>query len=119
MITLKKEVQAALSSACGNLIYGYPRYFEALPLVAWRESLNRRHAQADGREYLAELNYTLEIFAPDSEAANELLAASDAALIQMGMRRENAAEQFESDVSLSHITARYRCLVDEQGSITQ
>jgi len=119
MITLKKEVQAALSAACENLIYGYPRYFEALPLIAWRESLNRRHAQADGAEYLSELNYTLEIFAPSSESANELLISADNALIRMGMRRENAAEQFEADASLSHITARYRCLADEQGNISQ
>lgn len=119
MITLKKEVQAALSNACGNLIYGYPRFFETLPLIAWRESLNRRHSQADAREYLAELNYTLEIFAPCSESANQLLTAADAELGSMGLRREHAAEQFEADASLSHITARYRCLADEQGNLFQ
>ena len=119
MITLKQEIRSVLSGICGNLIYGYPRFFETLPLIAWRESLNRRHSQADAREYLAELNYTLEIFAPGSESANELLALCDAALTSMGLRRENAAEQFEADASLSHITARYRCLADEQGNISQ
>lgn len=119
MITLKKEVQAALLNACGSLIYGYPRFFETLPLIAWRESLNRRHSQADAKDYLAELNYTLEIFAPDSEGANDLLSLADAQLTSMGLRRENAAEQFEADASLSHITARYRCLADEQGNIFQ
>ena len=119
MITLKKEVQAALSTVCGNLIYGYPRFFETLPLIAWRESLNRRHSQADAREYLAELNYTLEIFASCSESANDLLMAADEVLLAMGMRRENAAEQFEADASLSHITARYRVLADEQGNLFQ
>ena len=119
MITLKKEVQAVLSNVCGSLIYGYPRFFETLPLIAWRESLNRRHSQADAKDYLAELNYTLEIFAPDSEGANDLLSLADAQLTSMGLRREHAAEQFEADASLSHITARYRCLADEQGNIFQ
>ena len=119
MITLKKEVQAALSAVCERLIYGYSRYFENLPLIAWRESLNRRRSQADAKEYLAELNYTLEIFAADSEGANELLSMADAKLLAMGMRRENAAEQFEDDASVSHITARYRVLADEQGNVYQ
>ena len=119
MITLKKEVQKVLSEACGSLIYGYPRSFEALPLIAWRESLNRRYAQADSREYIAELNYTLEIFAPDSEGAGDLLALADDALTGLGLRREAAAEQFEQDAGISHITARYRCLADEQGGIYQ
>lgn len=119
MISLKEEVRKVLSAICNALVYGYPRYFETLPLIAWRESLNRRHAQADAREYLAELNYTLEIFARDSEGANALLCLADGVLLGMGMRRENAAEQFEADAAISHITARYRCLADEQGNVYQ
>lgn len=119
MITLKKEVQAVLSQVCASLVYGYPRSFEALPLLAWRESLNRRHGQADGREYIAELNYTLEIFASDSGEADALLTLADTALTGLGLRRENAAEQFEQDAGLCHITAHYRCLADERGRIYQ
>ena len=119
MITLKKEVQKVLSDVCASPVYGYPCSFEALPLLAWRESLNSRHGQADGREYIAELNYTLEIFAPDSEAADALLVLADAALTGLGLRRENAAEQFDQDAGLCHITARYRCLADEHGRIYQ
>lgn len=119
MITLKKEVQTALSAVCEGLVYGYPRYFESLPLIAWRESLNRRHSQAEAKEYLSELNYTLEIFASGSESANDLLVLADDAMLGMGMRREHAAEQFETDAALCHITARYRCLADEQGNVYQ
>ena len=119
MITLKKEVREALAGVCGELVYGYPRCFAALPLIAWRESLNRRHAQADGQEHLAELNYTLEIFASGSEGANLLLEGADAALAQLGLRRELAAEQYEDDASLCHITARYRALADAQKNVFQ
>ena len=118
MITLKQKVQTALSSV-GAAVYGYPRNIASLPLLSWRESENRRHAQADGREHLAELNYTLEIFASDCEAANGLLERVDAALCGMGFRRESSAEQFEADPSVAHITARYRALADAQGNIYQ
>lgn len=119
MITLKQQVRKALSAVKDDIVYGYPRYFENLPLLAWRESLNKRHAQADGGEYLAELNYTLEIFARDSEGANEMLLAADDAMLGLGMRRENCAELYHADASLAHITARYRCLADEEGNIYQ
>jgi len=119
MITIKEEVRSALSELELPLVYGYPRCFVRLPLVAWRESLNQRHAQADGREHLAELNYTLEIFAPDSESADAILAAADERLRSLGLRREHAAEQYETDAAVSHITARYRCLADGAGRIFQ
>lgn len=119
MISIKEEVRKALSGVCDGLVYGYPRSFADIPLLAWRESLNRCHAQADGREHLAELNYTVDIFAGDSAAANELLTAADDRLAALGLRRENAAEQYDGDLRAAHITARYRALADAQGNIYQ
>ena len=119
MITLKKEVQTVLSGICAHVVYGYPACFAYLPLVSWRESQNRRHAQADGREHLAEIEYTIDLFAPDSESAGEMFAAADERLSMLGLRRENSAEQFETDPSIAHITARYRCLADGQGGVYQ
>lgn len=119
MIDLKNEVKAALESVCSKVIYGDHRGFAEQELICWRESANRRFAQADGREYLTELNYTLEIYAPGAEAAAALLTAADAQMCALGFRREAAAEQFEHDLSVSHVSARYRALADAQGKVYQ
>lgn len=119
MISLKEKVRDALAGCCDALVYGYPRDFTGGKLIAWRESDSRRHAQADGREYLAELNYTLEIFAPGPEEAEALLEAADERMRAAGLRREAAARQFEADAGTSHISARYRALADASGGVWQ
>ena len=119
MIDLKQQVYAALNGVCENVICGYPRCYTGGRLVFWRESANSRYAQADGAEYLAELNYTLDIFAPSAEEAALLLAEADARMQGAGFRREAAAEQFEQDLNISHVSARYRALADVQGNIYQ
>jgi len=119
MISLKEKVQAVLADVCGRVIYGYPRGFAGAEMICWRESENRRHAQADAKEYLAEVNYTLDIFASGSEAAGDLLASADARMQAAGFRREAAVEQFEQDLTISHVCARYRALADDKGNIYQ
>lgn len=119
MISLKERVRDALAGICAEVIYGYPRGFTGHEVLSWRESANRRHAQADGREHLAELNYTLEIFAPGPGAAAVLLEKADERMQAAGFRRESCAEQFEQDLGVSHITARYRALADVRGNIYQ
>jgi len=119
LISLKEQVHAALEGICAHVVYGWNRDEALQEMICWRESANRRHAQADGREYLAELNYTLDIFAPCPEAAAELLAAADEKMCNLGLRREAAAEQFEQEWSVSHVNARYRALADAEGNIYQ
>ena len=119
MISLKRKVKSALEGVCPEVICGYPRGFTGGKLVSWRESASRCHAQADGREHLAELNYTLDIFSDSPESASELLAAADGRMLDAGFRREAAQEQLEKDLSVSHITARYRALADREGNIYQ
>lgn len=119
MISLKTQVRDALGGMDAEVIYGYPRGFAGKKLVSWRESANRRHAQADGREYLAELNYTLEIFACGTEEASALMEGADGRMLAIGLRRESCAEQFEQDLGVCHITARYRALADANGNIYQ
>ena len=119
MITLKHRVFSALSGLCGDVIYGTPGDFITPERIVWRESRNRRYAQADGREYLAELNYTLDIFARSAEAATDLFARADEKMAQAGFRREAAEEMFERDSGVHHISARYRALSDAEGNIYQ
>lgn len=119
MISLKEQVHAALDGVCSQLVYGYPRSFTGSEMIFWRESANRTYARADAGEHLAELNYDLEIFAGSAERAGELLAAVDARLQGIGLRRESAAEQFERDLGISHVSARYRALADARGNVYQ
>ncbi len=119
MITLKERVFSALNGLCGDVVYGTPGDFVSPERIVWRESRNRRYAQADGREHLAELNYTLDIFARNPEAAAELFAHADERMAQAGFRREAAEEMFETDTGVHHISARYRALSDAEGNTYQ
>lgn len=119
MISLKEQVFAALKGVDAEVVYGCRRDAAGGKLICWRESANRSYAQADGLEHLAELNYTLDIYAPGAEAAAALFAAADERMRAAGFRREAAAEQFEPDWSMSHVNARYRALADAAGNIYQ
>lgn len=119
MIHLKDAVAEALKDVCENVVYGDPRGFAVDRLLAWRESANRCYARADGREYLAEINYALEIYAPDASEAATILEEADARLCALGFRREAAVEQMEQDMQASHVSARYRALTDGRGNVYQ
>ncbi len=119
MITLKERVCGALSGACARVIYGRPAAMRALPALCWRESQNRRHAQADGAEYLAELNYTLDIFAQSPAEAGGIAAKADERMRGAGFRRESAADFFESDAQICRVSLRYRALADTAGNVYQ
>lgn len=119
MITLKTTVSDALAGACGKVIYGWPRDFAGNEFIAWRESGSREYAQADAAEYLAELNYTLEIFARSPEGVSALLTEADTRMRSAGFRRESAAELYDEDTQFCRVSARYRALADADGNIYQ
>ena len=90
-----------------------------LPAISWRESGNRELAQADGREHLAELEYTVDIWSR-SPAENAATAAKvDAAMTAVRLRRDFSADLFESATGLHHRSLRYRCVADAAGRIYQ
>ncbi len=117
MISIKNRVRAALAGVCGGAIYGYPLDMAGTARVCWRESMNRRHAQVDGREHLAELNYSVDVFDPTMEGADAIADACDAALCEIGLRREDRRVQM--DDCCAHIALRYRAIADAAGGIYQ
>ena len=119
MVTLKQLVCDALSGACARVVYGRPACFRQYPLLCWRESLNRCFAQAEGKEYLTEVNYTLDIFAASPESAGEIAARADARMRDAGFRRDGACELFETDRQIAHVNLRYRALADINGGVWQ
>ena len=119
MITLKERVCELLSGTCEQVVCGRPAQIRRLPVLCWRESQNRCHAQADGAEYLAELNYSVDIFADSPESAGGIAAQVDARLTDAGFRREGSAELYEADAQICHVNLRYRALSDAQGKVYQ
>lgn len=119
MITLRQTVHDALFGACDCVIFGWPKDFTGSTFIAWRETGSREYAQADAAEYLAELNYTLDIFAETPEEASALLEEADERMRGAGLRRESAAEIYDEDTNTSRVTARYRALADADGNIYQ
>ena len=119
MISLKETVCSALDGCCDCVICGRPAIMRHRPLLTWRESLNRRYAQADGREYLTELNYELDIFADTPEEAGEIAAKADERMQGAGFRRDGGCEFYEEDRQIAHVCLRYRALADADGGIWQ
>ena len=116
-MTIRNRIQAALAGVCDCVVYGYPMDLAEDMRVCWRESLNRRYAQADGREYLAEVNYTVDVFAPDAEGCDALSEGCDARMAEIGLRREDRRAVFEADCA--HISMRYRALLGADGGVYQ
>ena len=117
MISLKHTVKELLLSTGAAVWYFYPQSWVRLPVVTWRESGNREIAQADGREHLAELEYTVDVWAKGPEEMHALADEIDKLLTAMRLRRDYAADGFESGVH--HRTMRYRCVADAEGNIYQ
>ena len=119
MITLQDRVSELLTGVCPQTFYFYPASWAFLPCVAWRESGNREIAQADGHEHLAEVVYTVDIWARSAAENAELAALVDARLTAVRLRRTYSADLFETNSGLHHRVLRYRAVADAQGNIYQ
>lgn len=117
MITLKSAVGEILASTGAKVWYFYPQSWLKLPAVSWRESQNRELAQADGREHLAELEYTVDVWAKSPAEVHQLAEEIDAAMTSVRLRRSFAQDLYES--GMHHRAVRYRCVADAEGRIYQ
>lgn len=117
MISLKNTVKELLASTGAAVWYFHPQSWLKLPAVSWRESQNREFAQADGREHLAELEYTVDVWAKSPAQVHDLADAIDAAFASVRLRRNYAQDLFEA--GMHHRVVRYRCVADAEGRIYQ
>ena len=119
MITVSEKVRELLRTLETPVWYFYPAGWSQLPVVSWRESLNREFAQADGCEHLAELEYTVEVWS-DSPAQCRALADQIAGLFAgIRLKRQFAGDLFDASAGMHHRSLRYRCVADAQGNIYQ
>lgn len=117
MNSIGNAVKELLDGTGAAVWYFYPQSWLRLPAISWRESRNRELAQADGREYLTELEYTVDVWDKSPERVRSLAEDVDGALCAMRLRRDYAADLFES--GMHHRTMRFRCVADSEGRIYQ
>ncbi len=110
MQTLQVEVKTALESTGYTVRYIYPQGEENVPCVTWYESNNREYAQADGNEYLTEVEYTVDCWATTPEETATMGAAVDTALATLRLKRTFSYDLYESDTRVHHKNMRYRAL---------
>ncbi len=99
MISKSEEVYTILCSAAGNarVSLTYPGWWTEVPAVGYREAINRVHRRADGKEYLTELRYDVDIWAAGAKEALEIAQSIDEAMAAAGYQRTHAADLFDED----------------------
>lgn len=119
MIDLRPSVCGALEEINGEAVYySYPAVWSTLPVISYSEVNNSDYAQADGREYLSDIAFKIDIWSddPDVNAAKSLLV--DFKLSLLGLRREFSQDLTEPS-GLHHRTMRYGCVAKQNGTIYQ
>ena len=119
MITKQELVKSILDSTGAGVYYFYPSAWTQLPVISWRESRNRCLKQADGQEHLAELAYTIDIWADGPEAAAEIAETVDRRMTAARFRREFSQDMFEPLTRYRRRSMRYRCIADANGNLYQ
>lgn len=117
MITIQDTVKELLERTGAAVFWFYPASWVRMPCISWRESKNRELAQADGREHLAELEYTVDVWARGPEEAAALAAQVDGLLTGVRLRRDAMQSLFEA--GMHRRSMRYRCAADAGGRIYQ
>lgn len=116
MDTLQAEVYAALTGTGYPIAYHFPQNSAVIPRITFYESNNREHGQADGREFVTEVEYTIDLWAMTPEQTAEMALAVDAALAALRLKRTFSFDLYETDTRVHHKNMRYRALIriDEQ-----
>ena len=117
MDSLQPEVYTALSRHGLHRALFVPsgRGKCAMRDVVW-ESNNREYGQADGDEFITEVEYTIDVWAMTPEATATMAVAVDTALSALRLKRTFSHDLYETDTRVHRKNMRYRALIrlDEQ-----
>jgi hypothetical protein len=111
MESLQSEVYTALSSTGYAVSYFHPQEPASFPCMSFYETQNREYAQADGNEYLTEVEYTIDCWATTPEATATMGNAVDTALATLRLKRTFSYDLYEADTRVHHKNMRYRALI--------
>ncbi|MBR5232342.1 MAG: hypothetical protein IKW00_08895 [Clostridia bacterium] len=119
MPELSEYVFSALQEVHTLVSYHHPAVMTQFPCLIFFESGNDVHARADGKAYLHEIEYTLEIYALSPEIAHSLSAAADEKMRELGFSRSYCCDLFDDDSRAHRRVMRYRALCDNHNILTQ
>ena len=85
---------------------GWPRQFDRLPCIAVSKAADTPADMRDDREYAAELEYYIRIFAHKAKEADALAERVDGQMEEMGYARTFSYDSDEPDVRMAAL--RYR-----------
>ena len=111
MDSLQPEVYTALSSTGYTVLDLYPQGTANVPCVTWRESNNREYGQADGNEFITEVEYTIDVWEMTPETTATMAAAIDVKMAALGLKRTFSHDLYEADTRIHHKSMRYRGLI--------
>lgn len=116
MDTLQAEVYTALVGTGYPVAYFFPQDASVFPRITFYESNNREYGQAEGREFVTEVEYTIDLWATTPEKTAEMAQAVDLALAALRLKRTFSYDLYEQDTRIHHKNMRYRALIrlDEQ-----
>lgn len=120
MIQIREIILSALEGALEGRAQVFPFYPEAetqLPAVSFYEASNGQYAQADGREYLTEIAYQIDIWGRSVFDNDQLAALIDEAMVGLGFERTFCHDLY--DEHCQHKTMRYRGLVSPDLWVSQ
>ena len=111
MDSLQAEVYAALSNTGYPVSYFYPQDGFVLPQITFYESDNREFGQADGNEYITEVEYTVDLWALSPEITSAMALLVDTAMSVLRLKRTFSYDLYEQDTRVHHKNMRYRGLI--------
>jgi hypothetical protein len=114
MDSIQSEVYTALQGTGYSVSYAYPQEGVSLPCVSFYEANNREFAQADGNEYLTEVEYTIDIWASTPETTGAMALVIDDSLAALRLKRTFSHDLYETDSKIHHKNMRYRAIIQGQ-----
>ena len=104
----------------GATVYpAQPMIWARLPSVTWREVQNRSIARADGKEYLTERVFSIDIWSRSAEQNRAIYEGIAPGLAALRLRRDWLEDLYESGRNVHHRHTRWRCVVDDEGRVYQ
>ena len=102
----KIRVRLAQLEGVKAVTRGWPRHLSALPCIAVTKAADTPVDFRDDRSRLTELEFYVRVFAEQTARAEEIAAAAEAAMEEMGYTRTFACDEDEDEVRIAAMRCR-------------
>lgn len=111
MIDLKPAMLEALAHLPACTACSFDREEKPLPIIVIGDESHRVFARADGLDYLDEYLCGVDVYAESQEKLEEICREADAALSQLGLKRQACQDLYDEGAYAFRKHMRYRALV--------